>query len=140
MRSIFMLRHKASTPYNFNIQFPMYTKFITHVYDVAPPSMHQYCVISIVPPTATTRQAPTATRPDAQGLRGPVHHCLQSTFRLFSGTYGERNTMYEQMQRNRVEKRTALVLTSSNQLKCHFRQVKGCDDEARGNRFCWFPQ
>ena len=52
MRSIFMLRHKASRPYNFNIQFPMYTKFITHVNDVAlNTSMHQYCVISIAPPT-----------------------------------------------------------------------------------------
>ena len=43
-----MLRHKASSPYNVNIQFPMYTKFITHVYDVAlNTSMHQYNVISI---------------------------------------------------------------------------------------------
>ena len=52
VQSIFMLRHKASSPYNFTIQFPMYTKFITHVYDVAlNTSMHQYCVISIAPPT-----------------------------------------------------------------------------------------
>ena len=44
--SIFMLRHKAASPYNFNIQFPMYTKFITHVYNVAlNTSMHQYCHI-----------------------------------------------------------------------------------------------
>ena len=49
--AIFMLRHKASSPYNFNMQFPMYIKFITHVYDVALyTSMHQYCV-SIAPPT-----------------------------------------------------------------------------------------
>ena len=49
--SIFMLCHEASSFYNFNIQFPMYTKFITHVYDVAlNTSMHQYCVISIAPP------------------------------------------------------------------------------------------
>ena len=49
---IFMLRHKASTPYNFNIEFPMYAKFITYVYNVAlNTSMHQYCVISIAPPT-----------------------------------------------------------------------------------------
>ena len=44
--------HKVSTPYNFNIQFPMYSKFITHVYDVTlNTSMHQYCVIFIAPPT-----------------------------------------------------------------------------------------
>ena len=44
--------HKVSTPYNFNIQFPMYSKFITHVYDVTMnTSMHQYCVIFIAPPT-----------------------------------------------------------------------------------------
>ena len=52
VQSIFMLSHKASSPFNFNIQFPMYTKFITHVYDVAlNTSMHQYCVIYIAPPT-----------------------------------------------------------------------------------------
>ena len=43
VRSIFMLSHKASSPCNFNIQFPMYTKFITQVYDVILiTSMHQY--------------------------------------------------------------------------------------------------
>ena len=47
-----MRRHKASSPYNFNIEFPMYTKFITHVNNVTlNTSMHQYCVISIAPPT-----------------------------------------------------------------------------------------
>ena len=52
VRSTFMLCHKASSPYNFNIQFPMYNKFIIHVYDfVLDTSMHQYCVISIAPPT-----------------------------------------------------------------------------------------
>ena len=52
VRSIFMHLHKAASPYNFNIQFPMYTKFITHVYVVAlNTSMHQYCVISTVPST-----------------------------------------------------------------------------------------
>ena len=49
--SISMLRQKASSPHNFNIQFLMYTLFITHVYDSLNTSMHQYCVISIVPPT-----------------------------------------------------------------------------------------
>ena len=50
--SIFMLRHKASSPYKFDVQFPMYTKFITHVYDVTlNTSIHQYCVIYIAPPT-----------------------------------------------------------------------------------------
>ena len=45
VRSIFMLHHKASSNYNFNIQFPMYTKVITHVYDVTlNTSMHQYSV------------------------------------------------------------------------------------------------
>ena len=48
VQSILMLRHKASSPYN----FPMYTKFITHIYNVALNTcMHQYCVISIAPPT-----------------------------------------------------------------------------------------
>ena len=52
VRSIFMLRHKASSPYNFNRQIPMYTQFITQVYNVSlNTSMHQYCVISITPPT-----------------------------------------------------------------------------------------
>ena len=46
--SIFMLRHKASSPHIFNIQFSMYTKFITHVNDVALNTfMHQYWVISV---------------------------------------------------------------------------------------------
>ena len=45
---IFMLHDQASSPYNFSIQFPMYTKFTIHVYDVALNTcMHQYCVISI---------------------------------------------------------------------------------------------
>ena len=47
VRSIYMLHRKASSPYNFNIQFPMYTKFIIHVYNVVlNASMHQYCVIA----------------------------------------------------------------------------------------------
>ena len=52
VRSIFMLCHKASRPCTVNIQFPMCTKFIAHVNHVAlNTSMHQYCVISIAPPT-----------------------------------------------------------------------------------------
>ena len=50
--SILILRHKASSPCNCNIQFPIYTKFITHVDNVTlNTSMSQYCVISIAPPT-----------------------------------------------------------------------------------------
>ena len=46
VRSIFMLGHKASSPNNFNMQFPMYTNFITHVYNVTlNTSMHQYNAI-----------------------------------------------------------------------------------------------
>ena len=45
VRSILILRHKPSTPYNFNIQFPIYIKFLTHVEGVAPITpMHQYQV------------------------------------------------------------------------------------------------
>ena len=66
-RSIFMLCHKALSPYNVTTQFLIYTKFITHVYDVAlNTSMHQCCVISIAPPTGhknSDRQPPTASPP-----------------------------------------------------------------------------
>ena len=56
--SLFMLRHEASSPYNFKIQFPINTKFITHVENVAlSMSMNQYCVISIVPPTGHRSQS-----------------------------------------------------------------------------------
>ena len=49
--SMFMLRHKAS-PHNFKIQFPMYSKLITNACNVTlNTSMHQYFVISKVPPT-----------------------------------------------------------------------------------------
>ena len=52
LRSISMICHKATGTYNFNIQFTIYTKLITHVEGVAlNTSMHQYCVISIAPPT-----------------------------------------------------------------------------------------
>ena len=38
----FTPRHKETSPYNFNMQFPIYTKFITHLYHVAlKTSMHQ---------------------------------------------------------------------------------------------------
>ena len=50
--SIFMLHHTASSPYNFNIQFPMYTLFIIHVHDFTlNTSTHPYYAISIAPPT-----------------------------------------------------------------------------------------
>ena len=68
-RSIFMLRHKASSPYDFNIQFPMYTKFITHVYDVTLNTpMRQYCVTSMAPST---------------GHRNSVKHPIYMTFMFF---------------------------------------------------------
>ena len=52
VRSFFMLRYKASISYNFNIQFPMYNKFIIQVYDVAQnTSVNQCCVVSKAPPT-----------------------------------------------------------------------------------------
>ena len=48
VRYILMLRNKASSPYNFNIHFPLYTKYITYGEDVAlNTSMHQYCVLSV---------------------------------------------------------------------------------------------
>ena len=46
VRSNSMLCHEAGSPYNLNIQIPIYTKLLTHVEGVA-----QYCVISIAPPT-----------------------------------------------------------------------------------------
>ena len=50
VRSNSMLCHEAGSPYNLNIQIPIYTKLLTHVEGVAL-SVHQYCVISIAPPT-----------------------------------------------------------------------------------------
>ena len=50
--STLMLRHEAGSPYNFNTQFPICKKLPTHVEDVTlNTSIHQYCVISIVPTT-----------------------------------------------------------------------------------------
>ena len=51
-QSISMFRHEGGSAYNFNIQFPINTKLLEHVEGVAlNMSMHQYCVMSIVPPT-----------------------------------------------------------------------------------------
>ena len=48
MWSISMLRHEAPSPHHLNIQFPIYTKLLTHVEGVTlNTSMHQYCVIPI---------------------------------------------------------------------------------------------
>ena len=50
--------HKASSPYNLNIQFPISTKLLTHVEGVTlNKSMHQYCVITIPPPTGCMKSA-----------------------------------------------------------------------------------
>ena len=57
VRTISMLLHKAGSPYNPNIHFPIYTTLVTHVEGVAlNTSVHQYCVISIAPPTGHRSQ------------------------------------------------------------------------------------
>ena len=79
--SIFMLCHKS--PYNFNIQFSMYNKFMTHVYDVAlNTSMHQYCIISKAPPT---------------GHRNSHKHHIYMIFTVFFPPY---HTLQDDMQLN----------------------------------------
>ena len=83
--SIFMLRHKASSPYNFNIQFPctMYTKFITHVYDVnLNTSMHQCCVISIAPLTGQRNSVKHHPIYDINCLFFSPYHTLQDDMQL----------------------------------------------------------
>ena len=92
--SISIPRHKASSPYNLKIQFPVSTKSLTHVDAIAlNTSMHQYQVISLVPKrmtninwfttfkvfsTSCTRWwhpsnrwacPPTALQPDVHGAR-----------------------------------------------------------------------
>ena len=51
--SCFAIKHQVFEVKYFNIQLPMFTNFITHVYHVAlNTSVHQYChIISIAPPT-----------------------------------------------------------------------------------------
>ena len=54
-----------------SLQVPMYTKFITQVYNVTlNTSMHQYCVISIAPPTGHKNSAASGSA-IFPGLTGP---------------------------------------------------------------------
>ena len=52
--AIKVLRHEASSPHNFFIQFPILAKSLMIVEGVALNlCVHQYCVISVAPPLAT---------------------------------------------------------------------------------------
>ena len=63
VRSISRFAIKPSTHYNFHIQFAIYSKLLEHVEGLAL--------------NTSTWHTPMAACPDARGLRGPIHRCLQ---------------------------------------------------------------